>query len=112
MIEYPPPCERLIWDYKEANIDSIQKALKQINWWFLFSNKSVLQQFKILNNTSMNVFSNFISNKFVTFNDKGPPWMSEYLKNKIKWRNEIYAEYLNENNESAKCNSRSFRISM
>ena len=29
-----------------------------------------------------------------------PPWMSEYLKNKIKWRNKIYAEYLNENNES------------
>ena len=26
--------------------------------------------------------------------------MSEYLKNKIKWRNKIYAEYLNENNES------------
>ena len=26
--------------------------------------------------------------------------MSEYLKNKIKWCNKIYAEYLNENNES------------
>ena len=26
--------------------------------------------------------------------------MSEYLKKKIKWRNNIYAEYLNENNES------------
>ena len=48
----------------------------------------------------MNVFSNFIPNKLVTFNDKDPPWMSEYLKNKIKWRNKIYAEYLNENNGS------------
>ena len=28
----------------------------------------------------MNVFSNFIPNKLVTFNDKDPPWMSEYLK--------------------------------
>ena len=26
--------------------------------------------------------------------------MSECLKNKIKWRNKIYTEYLNENNES------------
>ena len=26
--------------------------------------------------------------------------MSEYLKNKIKWHNRIYEEYLNENNES------------
>ena len=31
MIEYPPPYERLVWDYKKANVDSIQKALEQIN---------------------------------------------------------------------------------
>ena len=99
MIEYPPPYEQLVWDYKKANIDSIQKALKQINWRFLFSNKLVHQQAEILNNTLMNVFSNFIPNKLVTFNDKGPPWMSEYLKKKIKWRNKIYAEYLNGKNE-------------
>ena len=48
----------------------------------------------------MNVFSNFIPNKLVTFNDKDPPWMFEYLKSKIKWLNKIYAEYHNENNES------------
>ena len=64
IIEYPPPYQRLVWDYKKANIDSIQKALKQINWRFLFSNKSVHQQVKILNNTLMNVFFNFISNKW------------------------------------------------
>ena len=48
----------------------------------------------------MNVFSNFIPNKLVTFNDKDPPWISEYLKKKIKSRNKIYAEYLNGKNES------------
>ena len=99
MIEYPPPYELLVWDYEKANIGSTQKALKQINWRLLFSNKSVHQQVKSLNNTLMNVFSNFISNKLVAFNDKDPPWMTEYLKKKIKWLNKIYAEYLNENNE-------------
>ena len=48
----------------------------------------------------MNVFSNFVPNNLATFNDKYPPWMSEYLKNKIKLCNKIYAEYLNENNEN------------
>ena len=48
----------------------------------------------------MNVFSNFIPNKLLTFNDKDPPWMTEYLKKKIKWCNKIYAEYLNGQNES------------
>ena len=48
----------------------------------------------------MNVFSNFIPNKLITFNDKDPPWTSEYFKKNIKWPNKIYAQYLNENNES------------
>ena len=48
----------------------------------------------------MNFFSNFIPNKLVTFNDKDPPWMTEYLQKKIKWCNKIYAEYLNGQNES------------
>lgn len=30
-----------------------------------------------------NVFSNFIPKKLVTFNDKNPPLMSEYLKTKL-----------------------------
>ena len=67
MIEYPSPYERLVLDYKKANIDSIQKALDQINLRFLFSNESVHQQVKFLDNTLMNVFSNFIPNKLVTF---------------------------------------------
>ena len=46
MIGYPLSYERLVWDYKKANTDSIQKALKQINWRLLFSNKSVHQQVK------------------------------------------------------------------
>ena len=46
MIEYHPPYEQLVWDYRKANINSIQKDLKQINWRFLFLNKSVSQNFE------------------------------------------------------------------
>ena len=27
-IKYPPPYERLVWDYRKANIESIQKSVK------------------------------------------------------------------------------------
>ena len=64
---------QLVWDYKKANIYSIQKALDQINWRLLFSNKSVHQQDQILNKTFMIIFSNFTPKKLVTFNDKDPP---------------------------------------
>ena len=42
----------------------------------------------------MSVFSNFVPNKFVTFNDRDPPWMTPNLNNKINYRNNIYREYL------------------
>ena len=41
MIVYPPPYERLVWDYKRANESVINAALNKVDWEFLFSNKSV-----------------------------------------------------------------------
>ena len=59
----------------------------------LFSSKNVHQQVKlklIKNKTIINIFSNFASNKLVTFDDKDPPWMTEKLKEKIKWKQKVY----------------------
>ena len=42
----------------------------------------------------MNIFSNFIPNKYVTFDDKDPPWMTNYLKHKIYCKNSLYLKYL------------------
>ena len=39
MIVYPPPYERLVWDYKRANESVINAALNKVDWGFLFSNK-------------------------------------------------------------------------
>ena len=44
-IEYAPPYERLVWDYKKADANSIRRALKQVNWELLFQNKSQEQVF-------------------------------------------------------------------
>lgn len=43
------------------------------------------------------IFSNFIRNYFLPFNIKDLPGISQYLNNKFKQRNKIYAEYLNKN---------------
>ena len=42
----------------------------------------------------MNVFSNFIPNELVTFNDKDPPQMTPNLRDKINWINGIYKDYI------------------
>ena len=55
-IEYPPPYQHLVWNFKKANITSIRKAILTVNWEFLFFKKSVLEQVSIFNNTLMNIF--------------------------------------------------------
>ena len=67
MIVYPPPYEHFVWDYKRANESAINAALNKVDWEFLFSNKSVTQQVIIFNRSVMNVFSNFVPNKFCDF---------------------------------------------
>ena len=91
MIVYPPPYERLVWDYKRANESVISATLNKVDSKFLFSNKSVKQQVIIFSRTVVNVFSNFVPNKSVTFNHRDPPWMTS---DKTNYRNNIYREYL------------------
>ena len=42
----------------------------------------------------MNIFSNFIPNKIVTFTDQDPPWFGEKIKAKIELKNRVYKEYI------------------
>ena len=93
-IEYPPPYERLVWDYRKANIESIQKSVKSVNCKTLFNNRTVNRQVSIFNETIINIFSNFAPNKLVTFDDSNPPWMNEFIKNQIKWKHQIYMTYI------------------
>ena len=92
--EYSPAYERLVWDYRKTNIESIQKSVKSVNWDTLFNNPTVNKQVSIFNETIMTIFFNFIPNKLVTFDDSKPPWMNEFIKNQIKWKHQIYKTYI------------------
>ena len=73
-IEYPPPYERLVWDYKKPHTDNIKSSIESVNWEFLLNKKIVF------NETILDVFSNFAPNKLVTFNDRDLPWMNDFEK--------------------------------
>ena len=93
-ISYPPPYQRLIWDYKKAGSVKIRKALDLINWERLFNNKNINEQVSILNETILNVFSNYVPNKYITIDDKDPVWMNETIKLRIKAKDNMYNKYL------------------
>ena len=90
-ITYPPPYKRLIWDYKMADSEKIRKAL---DWVRLFNNKDVNTQVSILNETVLNVFHNYVPNKYITIDDKDPVWMNETIKLKIKAKNSMCNRFI------------------
>ena len=77
-------------NHKKANTESIRKSLESVNWKTLFNNKTVKKQIPIFNETIINISSNFVPNKLVTFDDSDPPWMNDFIKDKIKWKHQMY----------------------
>ena len=65
-----------------------------VNWERLFSKKDINTQVSILNETILNVFSNYVPNKYITIDDKDPVWMNETIKLKIKAKDNMYKKYI------------------
>ena len=62
---------------QERKFESVKKSTESVNCELVFSNKSAHKQVSIFNETSMNIFPNFVPNKLVTFDNKDAPWMNE-----------------------------------
>ena len=103
--EYPPPYQCLVWDYRRANISSIKRAFYQVDWSTILCNKNVHQQVNILNSIILNTFTNYASKKVNTIDDKNPPWMTEFIKSKIQWRNNICKTFQNSSKNLAEYNN-------
>ena len=93
-ISYPPPHQRLVWDYKKADSKNIRKALDSVNWERLFDQKAINAQVTAFNETILDVFCNYVPNKYITIDDKDPVWMNENMKTKIKEKNAFYQKYI------------------
>ena len=91
---YPPPYERVVWNYDKANIGLISRAINEFDWENCFLHKNIDEQLRLFNVTLMNILKNFIPNKVITCDDRDPPWLNEEVKNLIRDRNEIYKSYL------------------
>ena len=63
---YPPPYERLVWDYSKAELNNIRGSLSHINWENALKDLNVNDQVEYLTSCILNVFSTFVSNKIIT----------------------------------------------
>ena len=91
-ISYSPRYQRLIWDYEKADSEKIKKALDSLNWERLFNKKNTDVQVAAFNETILNVFRNYVPNKYITIDDKDPAWMNETIKLR-KWKPRIHSKW-------------------
>ena len=61
-----------LWDYKKVDSKNIQKALDSVNWERLFDQNDINVQVVAFNETILNIFRNYVPNKYITIDDKDP----------------------------------------
>ena len=93
-VEYPPLYERLIWDYKNADIPSINCAIDIFDWGNSFKSKNVHEQVHFFNKIILNIFHNYILNKTILCNDKDPPWFDNEIRKILTMKNEMFKQYI------------------
>ena len=65
-IFYPPPYERTVWHYQQADTELIKRSLESFDWKNAFSNCNPNEQVSALTKTLLNIMSNFIPNETKT----------------------------------------------
>lgn len=86
-IEYTNLYGRLIWDYKNANIQLINHAFESFDWEKSFDGKNFHRQVYLFNKIILNKFHSFIPQKIIIRNDKDLPWFIKFAKSWIRKMN-------------------------
>ena len=71
----------------------VKKSVISVNWSHLFSDNHIDIQVSIFEECVLNVFKNFVPNKYVVFDDKEPVWMDQSIEQLIKERNSRFSKY-------------------
>ena len=98
-IYYPPPYERMIFHYSQANVDHIQQAINLFDWENAFLNTDVNAQVFIFSSTVLNILNNYIPHEMKICDDRDPPWMTTKIKELISQKNKLYSRIKKRNNK-------------
>ena len=90
---YPPPNERNVWHFSQANSDHIERAINLFDWESSLNSLNFNEQVSIFNETIMNIMPNFVPNELITCDDRDPTWMNRQIKNLIAAINDFHKKF-------------------
>ncbi|MEO0684333.1 MAG: reverse transcriptase family protein, partial [Cyanobacteria bacterium J06649_11] len=93
-ISFPPAFKRKIWDFSRADTRLIREAIDNFDWDRAFEGVELNQQVSILNESILNIFSNFVPNKIITVRNKDALWMTGEVKRLILEKAKIYRRFV------------------
>ena len=91
---YPPPYERVLWDYKKANADLIQRSVREFDLLNLLTGLHPDNQVELLNDTLLIIMRNFIPFKKTMINDKDIPWVTDEIKILQRKKTKSYSRFV------------------
>ena len=95
----PPPYERTVWHYQQADTELIKRSLENFDWKNAFSNCNPNEDVSVLTKTVLNIMSNVIPNETVLVGDRDPPWITSKLKSMIQMKKLFYKKCLKSTNQ-------------
>ena len=90
-VYYPPPYDRTIFHYSQANVDYIQQAINLFNWENAFLNTDVNTQLSIFSNTVLNILNDYIPHETRICDNCDPSSMTTKIKELISQKNMLYS---------------------
>ena len=97
----PPPYKRKIWNFKRANVVSIQRDICNTQWELLFSNTTTDEMVKCFNNKLLEITERHVPNKIITVDDSDAPFVTPVLKNLIRKNHKIYRDWIKNGKDPA-----------
>ena len=97
-IFYPPPYERTVWHFKDANSDHIKRAIDIFDWESTLNYLDDNDQISVFSKTIMNIVTNFIPNETITCDDRDLPWMNSIIKNLIRAKDNFKKKFVRKSN--------------
>ena len=79
-VPLPPVYVREVWDYSQADVENIKKAIYNFNWSRAFENLLIDVQVEHLNGTLLNIFRNYIPNKKNNCDYRQHLWINDNKK--------------------------------
>ena len=88
-----PSTRRTIWHYEKANIELIQRSMANVRWDDELKFRDPDSQVKFLNETIMNIMSNFVPSSNIMSSFDESKWVNRDIKNLIRKQKNIYKKY-------------------